>query len=97
MPNPTEPSDINVIEVNNAEEFTARVSNVINDYKKLEPNKIVCMMGIVVATNEDGTAHITGHVLGSDDQIAKMITSMVRISQDGIIAAHSSHQNENKH
>lgn len=90
-----------VQKVHNEEAFVERAREIFQKLQAVDPAKVHCMMGMVVAKppgNKDEAA-IHAFVLGSDEDIAKMFSSLVTITRNGIVQANtpSNHNDEVKH
>lgn len=86
-----------VQKLDNEEAFVERAREVFQKLQAIDPTKIHCMMGMVVAespSNKDEAA-VHAFVLGSDEDIAKMFSSLVTIARNGIVQA--THNDEVKH
>lgn len=85
------------------EEFIERAREVFQKLQTIDPTKVHCMMGIVVAeatnNDSDNNADLHAFVLGNDEDIAKMFSSLVTITRNGIVQANTppTHNNEVKH
>lgn len=83
------------------EEFIERAREVLQKLQTIDPAKVHCMMGIVVAeaTNNKDEAAVHAFVLGSDEDIAKMFSSLVTVTRNGIVQANTppTHNDEVKH
>ena len=96
---PHESSSVQTLD--NEQEFVERAREIFQKLQTIDPTKVHCMMGMVVAEsqgNEDETA-VHAFVLGSDEEIAKMFSSLVTITRNGIVQANtpSNHNDEVKH
>lgn len=81
----------NAQKVDNKEAFVERAREVFRKLEAINPDKIHCMMGMVVAEspgNKDESA-VHAFVLGSDEDIAKMFSSLVTITHNGIVQANT--------
>ena len=90
-----------VQKVDNEEAFVERAREIFQKLQAIDPTKVHCMMGMVVAespSNKDEAAVHT-FVLGSDEEIAKMFSSLVTITRNGIVQANAptNHNNEETH
>ncbi len=96
------PNEVSSVQkLDNAEEFTLRARELFQKLHSIDPDTVVCTMGMIVSQSpdsEDG-ATINAFVLGSDEEIAKMFSSLVTITRNGIVQANTppSHNNEEKH
>lgn len=81
--------------------FVERARDIFQKLQTVDPTKVLCMMGMVVAKSPDNEdeADVHAFVLGSDEDIAKMFSSLVTITRNGIVQANtpSTHNNEVKH
>ena len=90
-----------VQELDSTEDFVLRARETLQKLQTIDPTKVHCMMGMVVAEspgNKDEHA-VHAFVLGSDEDIAKMFSSLVTITRNGIVQANtpSNHNDEVKH
>lgn len=90
-----------VQKLDSTEDFVLRAREILQKLQAIDPTKVHCMMGMVVAEspgNKDGAA-VHAFVLGSDEDIAKMFSSLVTITRNGIVQANtpSNHNDEVKH
>lgn len=90
-----------VQKVDSMEDFVLRARGIFRKLQAINPDKVHCMMGRVVAEspgNKDEAA-VHAFVLGSDEDIAKMFSSLVTITRNGIVQANtpSNHNDEVKH
>ena len=96
---PHETSSIEKLD--NEEAFVERAREIFQKLQAIDPTKVHCMMGIVVSGTPDGTDEVSAHafVLGSDEDIAKMFSSLVTITRNGIVQANTppTHNDEVKH
>jgi len=90
------------------EDLAERAKSILKELGKIDPNSVLCMMGVVVHSNGDiqtviaddkGKLNIHAFVLGGDEDIAKMFTTLVTIAKNGMIRANTpeTHDNEVKH
>lgn len=90
-----------VQKVDNEEAFVERARKIFQKLQAINPDKVHCMMGMVVAESADNKDEAAAHafVLGSDEDIAKMFSSLVTITRNGIVQANTppTHNNEVKH
>lgn len=85
-------------ELSNAEKlvsegaFIERTREIFQKLQAIDPTKIRCMMGIVVTDSPEDKDNIAANVfvLGNDGDIAKMITTMVTATHEGIAQANAS-------
>lgn len=87
-------------------EVAKQAQSIIDKVKALDPNNILCAMGIfVVKKDENGVqpeglpVDIQAFTLGNSGDIAKMLQSLLVITQRGIDEANDSidHSKEAKH
>ncbi len=90
-----------VQKVDNEEAFVERAREIFQKLQAIDPTKVRCMMGMVVSDTPDGTDEVSAHafVLGSDEDIAKMLVSLVTVTRNGIVQANTppTHNDEVKH
>lgn len=90
-----------VQKLDNEEAFVERAREIFQKLQAIDPTKVHCMMGMVVAESADNKDEAAVHtfVLGSDEDIAKMFSSLVTITRNGIAQANtpSNHNDEVKH
>ena len=81
--------------------FVERAREIFQKLQTIDPTKVHCMMGMVVAKSPDNEDQAAIHtfMLGSDEDIAKMFSSLVTIARNGILQANTppTHNNEVKH
>lgn len=70
------------------EEFRERARQTLELIGAVSPEDVVCMTGIVV-TQEGESKDTKIHVftLGSDEDISKMLTTLITVTRDGVIKA----------
>lgn len=90
-----------VQKLDSEEAFVERARRVFQQLQTIDPTKVHCMMGMVVTESSDSKDNAAVHafVLGSDENIAKMILSLITITSNGIVQANTppNHNNEVKH
>ncbi len=90
-----------VQKVDSTEDLVLRARETLQKLQAIDPAKVHCMMGMVVAESADNKDEAAVHafVLGSDEDIAKMFSSLVTITRNGIVQANTSptHNDEVKH
>ena len=96
---PHESSSVQTLD--NEQEFVERAREIFQKLQTIDPTKVHCLMGMVVTKspgNEDETA-VHAFVLGSDEEIAKMFSSLVTITRNGIVQANTppTHNDEVEH
>ena len=96
---PHEPS--NVQELDSTKDFVLRAREAFQKLQAIDPTKVHCMMSMVVFESPDRKDETAAHafVLGSDEDIAKMFSSLVAITRNGIVQANTppTHNDEVKH
>lgn len=70
--------------------------------KHTDPENVICMMGIIVQKPPAGSEKnvtINAFVLGSDEDIARMLSTLVTVTRNGIVQANTpqNHNDEVKH
>lgn len=87
--------------LDNEEAFVERAREIFQKLQAIDLTKVHCMMSMVVAESPDNTDEAAVHafVLGSDEDIAKMFSSLATITRNGIVQANTppTHNNEIKH
>lgn len=87
--------------LDNIEDFVLRAREALQKLQAIDPTKVHCMMGMVVTESDSSKDRVDLHafVLGSDEDIAKMFSSLVTITRNGIVQANTppTHNNEVKH
>ena len=80
-----------VQKVDNEEAFVERAREIFQKLQAINPDKVHCMMGMVAAESADNKDEAAVHafVLGSDEDIAKMFSSLVTITRNGIVQANT--------
>lgn len=80
--------------LDNREEVSEKAAHIIAKLNKIDPNKVMCMMGIVVHADgeielvkDDTKVHVEGFVMGDDLDIAKMFSALVQIAKNGLLEA----------
>ena len=90
-----------VQKVDNEEAFVERAREIFQKLQAIDPTKVHCMMGMVVSESDSNEGKSLAHafVLGSDEDIAKMFSSLITITRNGIVQANTppTHTNEVKH
>ena len=91
----------NVQKLDSTEDFALRTRETLQKLQAIDPTKVHCMMGMIVAESADNKdeAAIHAFVLGSDEDIAEMFPSLVTIARIGIVQANTppNHNDEVKH
>ena len=87
--------------LDNEEAFVERARGIFQKLQAIDPTKVHCMMGMIVTESPDNKDEAAVHafVLGSDEDIAKMFSSLVTITRNGIVQANTPppHNDEVKH
>jgi len=87
------------------EDLAVRAKNILEELGKIDPNSVLCMMGLVVHSNGDiqtviaddkGNLNVHAFVLGGDDDIAKMFTTLVMVAKNGMTRANAPENHDNK-
>ena len=90
-----------VQKVDSTEDFVLRAREIFRKLQAINPDKVRCMMGMVVAESPGNKDEAAAHafVLGSDEDIAKMFSSLVAITRNGIVQANTppTHNDEVEH
>ena len=90
-----------VQKLDSAEDFALRAREILQKLQAIDPTKVHCMMGMVVSESPDNKNEndLQAFVLGSDEDIAKMFSSMVTITHNGVVQANTppTHNDEVKH
>lgn len=90
-----------VQKLDSTEDFVLRAREILQKLQVIDPTKVHCMMGMVVAESPDNKDEAAVHafVLGSDEDIAKMFSSLITITRNGIMQANTppTHNDEVKH
>jgi hypothetical protein len=90
-----------VQKLDNEEAFVERAREAFQKLRAIDPAKVHCMMGMVVSEidNSKDESAIHAFVLGSDGDIAKMFSSLITITRNGIVQANTppNHDDEVKH
>lgn len=91
----------NVQELDSEEAFVERARGIFQKLQDIDPTKVHCMMGMIVAKTPDNKDENAVHafVLGNDEDIAKMFSSLITITRNGIaqIDTPPNHNDEVKH
>ena len=80
----TERSEISLVDKDDDEGFKARVEELVGQVTSTPPENVHCMLVCVVS--KEGEVKIG--MLGDDQDIAKMLTSVVNIARNGVRQAH---------
>lgn len=90
-----------VQKVDSEEAFIERAREILQKLQAIDPTKVHCMMGMVVTDSPDNKDEAAVHsfVLGNAEDIAKMFSSLVTITRNGIVQANTppTHNDEVNH
>lgn len=91
-----ENSDVRQIE--SEEDFALRAREIFQKLHDINPDKVYCTMGIAVTESPNNKDEVVIHafVLGNDEDISKMFSSLATVTRNGIMQANT-HTNEVKH
>lgn len=92
----------------NPDEVADKAKAIFTSLQQIDPNSVLCMMGLIVhrdgtveVATPDGKSSVLLHafIMGDDEDIAKMFTTLVSIAKSGIVAANTPEDttNEVKH
>lgn len=87
------------------DEIAGKAKSIFSDLQKIDPESVLCMMGLIV--HRDGTVEIAtpdeqhtiklhAFIMGDDEDIAKMFTTLVSIAKSGIVAANTPEDADNE-
>lgn len=78
--------------LDSTEDFVLRAREILQKLQAIDPTKVHCMMGMVVVESPGNKDEAAAHafVLGSDEDIAKMVMTMAAVTHDGIAQANAS-------
>ena len=88
----TERSEISLVDKDDDEGFKARVEELVGQVTSTPPENVHCMLVCVVS--KEGEVKIG--MLGDDENIAKMLTSVATIARNGVLQAHSPENNNDQ-
>lgn len=72
------------------EEIATAAKSSLDKLRDIDPNNVQCMLGIVVSkADENNQSTIQAFVLGADDEIGRMLTSLVTITRNGLVHANA--------
>lgn len=80
-----------------ASDIPEQAREILDRIAKIHPDEVHCMLGIIVSKGppRDDTpeghinCNVSGFVLGDDNDIAKMFTTLVTITRNGIAQANT--------
>lgn len=87
------------------DEIAGKAKAILADLQAIDPDSVLCMMGLIVhrdgtvdITTPDGQVNVKLHafVMGDDEDIAKMFTTLVSIAKSGIVAANTPENTDNE-
>ncbi len=81
----TERSEIHAIEAGDDTAFIARASQALNEVKDVLPEDLHCLL--LCAVTKDNKVKVG--ILGSDMDIAKMLTTVTIVARNGVVQANS--------
>lgn len=87
------------------DEIADKAKAILADLQTIDPSSVLCMMGLVV--HRDGTVEVTASgeqhniklhafIMGDDNDIAKMFTTLVTVAKSGIVAANTPEDTDNE-
>lgn len=79
------------------EEFRERAKETLESLGAVSPEDVVCMTGVVVTQgkeSKDAKVHV--FTLGSDEDISKMLTTLITVTRDGVIKANTPSNPDNE-
>lgn len=79
------------------EEFQERAKQTLESLGEVSPEDVVCMTGVVVTRDKESKdAMVRVFTLGSDEDISKMLTTLVTVTRDGVIKANTPSNPDNE-
>lgn len=81
----TERSEIHAIEAGDAAAFIARATQALDEVKAVLPEELHCLLLCAVTKNNE----VKVSILGSDMDIAKMLTTVTIVARNGVVQANS--------
>ena len=81
----TERSEIHAIEAGDDAAFIARATQTLDEIKAVLPEDLRCLLLCAVTKNND----VKVGILGSDMDIAKMLTTATIVARNGVVQANS--------
>lgn len=88
----TKPYELSSAErVDDEATFVERARETFRKLQTIDPDQVVCMLGIVVTEvpNSDGNMLTNAFVLGTDENISRMFSSLIEVTRNGITQAES--------
>lgn len=107
----SKPGDYSKASSLNVEELRAQARKTLGELAAIDPNNVICMMGIVIyadggikmlvdrstADPEDKTeVRMHGFALGNDTDIARMFVSLAETVKNGIVAVNTPQDNSSE-
>ena len=80
------PEELIVSKITDREELTKQIRIALENMKNVNPDKVMCMLGLIVSespTNEDGQ-DVHAFMLGSNGDIAQMLMVLAQAAKEGI-------------
>ena len=87
------------------DEVAAKSKAIFADLQAINPDSVLCMMGLVVhrdgvvevaTSDEQHNVRLHAFVMGSDEVIAKMFSTLVSVAKSGIVAANTPENTDNE-
>lgn len=87
------------------DEVVDKAKHILDDLSKIDPETVLCMMGLVVhkdgsvrLASTDKNQHVKLHafLMGDDEDIAKMFTTLVQIAKNGMVRANAPEDTSNE-
>ena len=87
------------------DEIAGKAKSIFSDLQKIDPDSVLCMMGLIVhrdgtvevaTPNEQNNVKVHAFIMGSDEDIAKMFTTLVSVAKSGIVAANTPEDTDNE-
>ncbi len=81
-----------------ADQIAGKAKHLLGEINAIDPNDVLCMMGLIVhkkggvqlaTTDEEGHVKLHAFMMGDDEDIAKMFTTLVTIAKQGLMQANS--------
>ena len=92
---------VTVEAVTDEETFVDRAREIFQTLQAVDPDKVRCMLGVVVTnpTANETQNTVRTFALGNGEDLAKMFSSLVTITRNGIVRANTppTHNDEVKH
>lgn len=87
------------------DEIAGKAKSILSDLQKIDPDSVLCMMGLIVhrdgtvevaAPNKQQSVKLHAFIMGDDEDIAKMFTTLVSVAKSGIVAANTPETTDNE-